>query len=359
MKTKNESSSLFGLNNSNRDFSQSTCWGKNQFNSSFPAALACYMDSINIKPVYIKLNTDLGIVHDEISVEEVYGIKPLSSDLYFSFESDFSPYRPYAVGILPRIDLVTMNISISPYDFLCGIEIKLTALPDNQTCELEEDRYGSEIVVRPDTIVYLALSIAMTYKDHKERLKEFLHPVLGMDIDWQSEEEVAPRVSDIISCLDAALVNKISSQSSFLLQPIWKTIGKTLKLADDCYDIFIWSDFAFTRLFVDQARQQNRKDNLTRHMRTVVWLAKMLYEFTVKGKINHQFIIDLLTYNTKNDKAFACGGQITNPFMRCPNLRKPRILKEATREIILGGGEKFLSPERRLDSAILNTFGTL
>lgn len=36
---------LFGLepNRSNRDFSKDTSWGKNKFNSSFPAALACYM----------------------------------------------------------------------------------------------------------------------------------------------------------------------------------------------------------------------------------------------------------------------------------------------------------------------------
>ncbi len=34
---------LFGLNHSNRDFSQRESWGKNQFNNSFPASLACYM----------------------------------------------------------------------------------------------------------------------------------------------------------------------------------------------------------------------------------------------------------------------------------------------------------------------------
>ena len=30
---------LFGLNNTNRDFSLKETWGKNQFNSSFPASL--------------------------------------------------------------------------------------------------------------------------------------------------------------------------------------------------------------------------------------------------------------------------------------------------------------------------------
>lgn len=43
MMTKERKASLFGLKNSNRDFSSKDNWGKNQFNSSFPAALACYM----------------------------------------------------------------------------------------------------------------------------------------------------------------------------------------------------------------------------------------------------------------------------------------------------------------------------
>ncbi|RKZ70412.1 MAG: HindVP family restriction endonuclease, partial [Candidatus Parabeggiatoa sp. nov. 1] len=34
---------LFGIKHSNRDFSNKESWGKNQFNSSFPVALACYM----------------------------------------------------------------------------------------------------------------------------------------------------------------------------------------------------------------------------------------------------------------------------------------------------------------------------
>lgn len=33
---------LFGIKRSNRDYSLKDEWGKNQFNSSFPAYLACY-----------------------------------------------------------------------------------------------------------------------------------------------------------------------------------------------------------------------------------------------------------------------------------------------------------------------------
>jgi site-specific DNA-cytosine methylase len=48
-----ENPGLFGIRYSNRDFTQKNSWGKNQFNSSFPAALACYMSSKQLKANYI------------------------------------------------------------------------------------------------------------------------------------------------------------------------------------------------------------------------------------------------------------------------------------------------------------------
>ncbi len=138
------------------------------------------------------------------------------------------------------------------------------------------------------------------------------------------------------------------------MQPIWKTVGKSSALAEQCFDIFVWSDFAFTRLFTNTARRENLR-GISRNVRSVVWLFKMLYDFAVHGAVNFGDIIDRLTYNTKNDKAFAVSGMVTNPYMRCEELTTPRINKNAVKEIILGGGQTFLSPERRLDAIILNT----
>ncbi|MDE7508683.1 MAG: HindVP family restriction endonuclease, partial [Muribaculaceae bacterium] len=44
---------LFGQNhnNSSRNYSQEYYWGKNQFNSSFPASLVAYMSFKGVKPV--------------------------------------------------------------------------------------------------------------------------------------------------------------------------------------------------------------------------------------------------------------------------------------------------------------------
>lgn len=81
----------------------------------------------------------------------------------------------------------------------------------------------------------------------------------------------------------------------------------------------------------------------------------MLWDFAQTGKINARQVIDQLTYNTKNDKAFSINGKVTHKYMHGPELTRPRLPKHITREIILGGGHTLLSPERRLDAIILNS----
>jgi len=140
------------------------------------------------------------------------------------------------------------------------------------------------------------------------------------------------------------------------MQPIWKTEGKSSKLSENCLDVFVWSDLAFTRLFIDLAKLEikafGRIRSIARHTRTIVWLFRMLYDFSSNGSFNHKRIIDSLSYNTKNDKAFAVSGRVTHAYMRSEVLRQPRIQKSEIRRIIVGGGQNLLSPERRFDAII-------
>lgn len=100
--------SLFGLNNSNRDFSKAESWGKNQFNSSFPAALSCYLDDQEIAANYISIaNQEFGISLIDIAV--VLGIKPSKNNTYFAFEAQHTPFQKYVIGSLPRTDLVIQD----------------------------------------------------------------------------------------------------------------------------------------------------------------------------------------------------------------------------------------------------------
>lgn len=78
---------LFGLERSNRDFEDKEAWGENQFNSSFPAALACYMHSKGVNPICLSAEASTKVVQSDLSVEALLGIDPLSSNTFFSFET--------------------------------------------------------------------------------------------------------------------------------------------------------------------------------------------------------------------------------------------------------------------------------
>lgn len=346
---------LFGITYSNRDFTQAETWGKNQFNSSFPAGLSNFLAYKGLDNVYLYLDSELKVQHGKISTEELLGINPKSDDLFFSFETQYTPYQQLVIGSLPRVDLVTQSRSNG--QSLKPIEIKLTALPDNSTCHLSEEYYGCEIVIRPDTIVYLACSIAENFKEEREKLSNLIGTQFENIEDWTNGISVWSHITNMISALDRIVLSVLDRQAPLVMQPIWKTNGKSPKLSENCLDVFVWSNFAFTQLFVDVARGELSAGatRITRQVRSIIWLFKMLYDFSKQGQINHHKIIDELSYNTKNDKAFAVSGRITHRYMACPELTKPRILKEDIKDIILGGGQNLLSPERRFDAIIYNS----
>lgn len=278
--SKEQTPHLFGLEKSNRDFTTRESWGKNQFNSSFPAALCCYLHSKNIQANYLHINQG-SFGHGEISIENAF---------------------------------------------------------------------GSELVVRPDTIVYLACSIT---KGMGEHTKEYLQNVPKIN-DWTDAKQVLPYVPQIIQTLKNISVALESCQTPFLLQPIWKTLGKSSQLADQCLDVFFWSDAGFLN-FIAEIAVNSHATKITRQARTAIWLYKMLLNVVNDSKFNHGQIIDNLSYNTKNDKAFASSGNITNKFMACPRLLQPVIEKSEIQNIILGNGQNLLSPERRFDAIIYNS----
>jgi type II restriction enzyme len=108
--------------------------------------------------------------------------------------------------------------------------------------------------------------------------------------------------------------------------------------------------------FISQvSKNDSAATQITRQTRTSIWLYKMLLDICINGRCDYKDIIDKLSYNTKNDKAFASAGNVTNPYMSCENLTSPRITKDEIKNIILGGGQNLLSPERRFDAIIFNS----
>lgn len=336
-------------NNSSRDYSNPDCWGKNQFNSSFPASLVAYMSHKGVKPVYLKTDSCNRVTHDYISGTELFRIDPLAPDAFYLYESGFPAYDMFYTGVRESIDLVMMSSTTQTP--LIGLEIKLTALPDNTTKNKPEAEYGCEIVVRPPTINFVACTIASNFTgaEGRTQLKELLGDIHINH--WEEINEVLPhypRIKEAILRVSAFLHDR---QTPLIIQPVWKTMGAKPMLAEDCLDVFVWSNLAVIQMF----NNRESAKTINRPMRAMVWLYLMLFEYCVYGQFDYNRIVRLHSYNTGNDKAFSLSGQQSHKFLACDELTHPRISKYEIKNIILGGGQNLLSPERRFDAVIVNS----
>lgn len=342
--------SLFGQKHASRDYSQPKYWGKNMFNSSFPASLVAYMGAKGLPLVYLRLNRDEEIKKSQITASELYKIDPLSENAYYNFETGFAPYECFYFGKRETIDLVMVNLADKMP--LSSFEIKLTALPDSTTQNLSEDEYGCEIVVRPPTICFAACSICGCYdnEEGRNKLKKLLSGIPRIN-HWEEADEVIPHYMDIQQAVMRVAMDVEHQQVPLIIQPVWKTTGPKMSLAEECLDVFVWSNLALLRLCCDE----NDIQSITRMSRTIIWVYRMLFDYAVYGKFDYERIVKNHSYATANDKAFALSGTRTRPIMECEQLRHPRVHKDEIKNIILGNGQNYLRPERRFDAVIVNT----
>jgi len=237
--------SLFGVQNSNRDFSSRDSWSKNKFNSSFPASLIAYMDSKGLPCIYLTMDGQGDVVKKTITAKELFGKSPLDPNLYYSFESAYTPFQPITIGKPPTVDLMLMDNTST--EVLSGYEIKLTTLPDESTHKLTEDEYGCELVIRMPSIHFLACSLSKVYKGKHRKLAEYFGKNgFGNVASYVEAAQINPQLGEISKRLNDLIFATVPSQEPFMIQPIWKTNGKTGILADQCFDVFVWSDMAFT-----------------------------------------------------------------------------------------------------------------
>ncbi len=343
---------LFGQKYSSRDYRYEEAWGKNQFNSSFPASLIAYMSSKGIQPVFICTRKNNTIEHKKITATELFGVDPLSEDAYYDYEAGYYPYEQYyTANKKEKIDLVMINRSSTQP--VSGLEIKLTTLPDNTTKDLKDCEYGSEIVVRSPTVLFVACSICAYYDSPKGKVK--LHKMLntiGEEIrDWSEMRQVIPHYNSIKQAILNVSRDMVSGQVPVIVQPIWKTNKRLTDLDEHCLDVFVWSNLSVIQMALREAATDN---DISRNQRTIIWLYKMLWDYTQFGKFNYTSIVNTLAYKYKTDKAFAISGKLTNHFLKSPELDSPRVSKFEIKNIILGNGQKLLRPERRFDAYLVS-----
>ena len=345
---------LFGISQSNRGPDE--MWGKNCFNSAFPAALACYMWARGIKPVYVRAMVSPGgltVGNAKIGVNQVFNApaKVRNEDLRFEFEAKFEPYFGYAQNPaeVDGADLVIRHGG----KWLRLLQIKMTVVPDDGTSGESRENWGPELVLRPSDTCACALGIFHRIAGRAKEVEAIFRNPCATIQHWNNRTEIKARRNELFACVERFLAEFHGGQQPYLLQPIWMTEGKKPVLAsNNAFDIFVWSDYALIAACLAQAKG---KKDIDRATRAVVRFARAQYELATLGKIHIRRIYRAMDFGRQTDKELAMSGKMTRKHMTSPRRTSPILPPEVLPEIILNGGQKLLSPERRFDQTVYFT----
>lgn len=343
---------LFGISHSNR--TADGHWGKNCFNSSFPAATANYMFAHDVSAIYIKLDEvdgQLNVVSTTIPIKEVFnsGARGLD-DLYFSFESVYQPYQQYSFDAIDGIDLVIKDTDGS---FLSPLEVKLTVLPTSSTSNKPESEWGSELVVRSATTSYCAFGMFDSVKGHAREVREIFEDACSSIQMWDNDYEMTHKMPQLIAAINQFERTYLTHQKPLLMQTLWKTQGQSPILSEQAFDIVIWSDYAFSRLFLDGS--DGPAFTMKRGMRASARMARCLWELGKSGKIRVVDIYRQMAFGNQTDKEFAVGGSQWQKYVTTGRITNLALNKDVVNEIIEPGYIERLMPERRFDQTLYFT----
>ncbi len=344
-------SGLFGIEHTNRPDMQH--WTKNCFNSSFPAALACYMMENDIPAIYAKLaviDDELKVVCDKIPISELFNCgNTHPSDLQFDFEAKFEPFQSYSFDSIDGIDLVIRDLNGK---YLAPVEVKLTVLPTSATAKKPESEWGSEIVVRTATTSYCAFSIWDMIKDHHMRVREVFEDTCSDIGSWTNDFEMSHKTANLKVALNTFEREFIDYQRPLVMQPFWKTQGQSPILCDNAFDIVVWSNLAFSRLFIETSND----NTMSRPMRASARMARCLWELSKSGKIRVEDIYRQMAFGQQTDKEVSVPGDRWRRYITTNRIITPAISKNALSEIIAPGYIENLRPERRFDQTLYFTY---
>ncbi len=346
--------SLYGIGLSNRK--GDALWGKNQFNGCFPAALSCWMRDNGVSLLQVTAHSGEQTRIDEVDAGNALATNRTTRPFY-NFEAEFAPYKSYLYDPdnIERADLVigeASNSGLGIGEQYRPFELKLTTIPDNTTVERAEADWAPELVVRPSTTMHCALGLLHAAGSARSLVRDIVEPLCKDVADWSHPKEMLELLRKVCIAMPELQECLEPFQCPLVLQPIWKTKGKSPILADQAFDVFLWTDLALLRVVSDRVLFQTNPTEISRHARALLRVWRILFEVTRSGKVQLKNAFTQMTYGHQSDKEFALSGAITHSYLRYRRLTCPAVSKHRLREIILGGGHERLSPERRFDQSI-------
>jgi len=269
------------------------------------------------------------------------------SSIDFQFESRYEPYQEFAFDIVDGIDLVVKNID---GEFLSPLEIKLTVLPTSATSTRSEKDWGCELVIRSATTSYCALGMYETVKNEATAVRTLFERDCSGVESWTNDFEMSRKTHLLTGCINSFQYKFLLKQKPLLVQTLWKTKGQSPFLSDNAFDVVVWSDYAFSRLFLDSSESEGT--TMSRPMRASARLARCLWELSKSGKINLSSIYRQMAFGTQTDKEFAINGEKWRSYVTSDRIITPILSKDVTDKIIEPGYIEKLRPERRFDQTL-------
>ena len=247
-----------------------------------------------------------------------------------------------------------LTISDLQGNYLAPVEVKLTVLPTSATASKPEDEWGSEIVVRTATTSYCAFSIWDMIKDCHVHVREVFEDTCSDIGSWTNDFEMSHKTANLRAALNAFEREFIDYQRPLVMQPFWKTQGQSPILCDNAFDIVVWSNLAFSRLFIETSND----NSMSRPMRASARMARCIWELSKSGKIRVEDIYRQMAFGQQTDKEVSVPGDRWRRYITTDRTLTPAVSKDALSEIIAPGYIENLRPERRFDQTLYFTYAT-
>ena len=335
---------FYGLENCNLQPHEQ--WDRDNFPRMFSVALCNYLGDSGKGVNLVSFGSGASIVRTE-PVSAVYGTGCRPSQLLFDLDSVYEPHLELASGV-PESDLVIRGEGHVP---IGRLDVLASVIPDASTRGLPPELSGPEVTLRTRDLKNLALSMASSLMCERERALDILDDIQPAPVDWEDWGMVSSINDDILRVLDRLESELSDRQSPFMLQSVWRSEEDGPLLADDAMDVFVWTDFALSRLFLDSTRRSS-DGSPTRPLRCAVRLYRMLEEILSGGHPDLDLLMLETQYGIQGNRELMVNGKTTNRYMASDRLTRPCVGSDEMPMLASKGFESMIVPERRLDSSV-------
>jgi hypothetical protein len=282
---------------------------QNTFNSMFVIGALKLLNARKHDMAFIKIKDD--DFHFQMDKSEnIFGVDLDDHSVTWNFEGTwkFPTKRERTADVV----LGRLNKPLFP------LEIKLCAVPKGGGKDV-----ATEMIARPLVLEYIANSLFFNNQ-------ETIRPILTFSpMIKYSQENYA-----VIRTLILEAIRNCSTQTPLIVQGIMKYQNAfTHKPADDCFDVFIWSDAALVWLLC--AEDKANASKVSREMGAIMAIYEMLNCLATGKKFDATEVIDRCSKLSPRmtDKAMHFG-HIDTILNKTGMLTKPRLHRTDARHII-------------------------